>query len=349
MMNRNTLCIFGPHVGRHSGRVPSQGEILAEYFRKEGYDSIISASNRANRFVRLFDINFTALKNRKKINVVLAEVYGGRSFVVEDSLSLLCKWLKLPLVMTLHGGDMPRFMARYPRWAHRVLSRADALTAPSYYLIEAVAKYGFQAHLIPNIINLANYPYRLRQSVTPRLFWMRSFHDIYHPEMAINVLVELRKKYPEASLVMAGSEKGLQEPMRQLANELGIGHSVTFPGFLDMASKVQYGTECDFYLNTNRIDNMPVGVVEACAMGMIVVSTNVGGIPYLLTHKETGLLVPNGDVQAMTNAITRLIEDPKLAMKLSHNALEVAQKSSWECVRPQWENLITEVLGSPNY
>lgn len=350
-MNNQTLCFLGPHVGINLGRVPSQGEILAKHFRQDSNSNhtIISASSSSNRLLRLVGINAILLKNRHRINVVLAEVYGGRSFVVEDSLSLLCKWLKLPLIMTLHGGDMPRFMARYPNWTHRVLRRADVLTAPSHYLIEAVAKFGFQARLIPNIINLANYPYRLRQSAQPRLFWMRSFHDIYHPEMAIHVLFELRKKYPEASLVMAGSDKGLQESTRQLANAFGIGHAVTFPGFLDMAGKVRYGAECDFYLNTNRIDNMPVGVVEACAMGMVVVSTNVGGIPYLLSHEDTGLLVPDGDVQAMVNAIIQLVENPALVTTLSRNALKVAQNSSWKYVRPQWEDLIIEVLGSARH
>ena len=79
-------------------------------------------------------------------------------------------------------------------------------------------------------------------------------------------------------------------------------------------------------------------------MGLPVVATNVGGIADLLTDGETGLLVPDADNTAMSKAVLRLLHDPKLAGCLSTNGRKLAERSSWEQVRPRWENLFTEVM-----
>ena len=247
--------------------------------------------------------------------------------------------------MWLHGGDMPRFMARYPRWTERVLGRADMLVSPSGYLARAVAQHGFHAQVIPNIIDLSDYPYRPRRVLHPRLFWMRSFNSIYNPEMAVRVLARVRTTIPEATLVMAGQTDAHEKEVRRLAEEMGLNGAIQFPGFLDQKKKIQEAERADIYLNTNHIDNTPVTVIEACALGLPVVSTAVGGVPDLLTNGETGLLVPDGDDEAMANAVKRLLGDPDLAARLSANGRHLAERSSWDLVRPQWEKIIKETGG----
>ena len=88
--------------------------------------------------------------------------------------------------------------------------------------------------------------------------------------------------------------------------------AVRFVGFMDMPAKVREGNSAEIFLNTNRVDNMPVAVVEACAMGLPVVATAVGGVPDLLTHEETGLLVPDNDDQSMVAAIMQLLKNSEL-------------------------------------
>ena len=115
-------------------------------------------------------------------------------------------------------------------------------------------------------------------------------------------------------------------------------------GFLDIQGKVREGNAADIFINTNRVDNMPVGVVEACAMGLPVVATAVGGVPDLLTDCETGLLVPDSDDAAMVKAIKRLVSESGLAASLSANGRRLAERSSWESVLPQWDQVFSEVM-----
>ncbi len=340
------LCFVGPMTGRNSGLVTTQGEILSDMFACAGYP-VISVSALRNRYWRLVDIVTTLVRKRKSIDLVMLQVYGGPSFVVEDIASWLGSHLGHRIIMTLHGGAMPSFMGRFPRWSRRVLGRADALIAPSEYLARAVTAYGFRARVIPNIIQLSAYQYRHRQQVRPRMLWMRSFDPDYNPTMAVRVLALLRNRAPDATLVMAGPDGGLEPEVRRLARELGLNGAVHFSGFLDMAQKLVQGDAADIFINTNHIDNMPVAVVEACAMGLPVVSTDVGGIPDLLTAGETALLVPDGDSKLMAEAIYRLLNDPGLAGRLSANGRQLAERSSWERARQQWEDVFAELLSRP--
>ena len=146
---------------------------------------------------------------------------------------------------------------------------------------------------------------------------------------------------------MGGEEKGMLAETQALAQQLGVADFVRFPGFLNMEGKTREANAADIFINTNHIDNMPVAVVEACAMGLPVVATSVGGIPDLLQDGETGLLVPDDDDAAMAAAIERLCRQPALAAKLSTNGRRLAERSSWAQVLPQWEQLIAEVMSRP--
>jgi glycosyltransferase involved in cell wall biosynthesis len=340
------LCFVGPMVGRNPGYVTTQGEILADHFASAGYPTI-SVSASPNRYARLCEIITTLLRKRRGINIQCLQVFGGPSFIVEDVASWLGRSFGQRLVMVLRGGAMPEFMARYPAWSCRVLRRADIIVTPSPFLARAVARFGFTARAVPNMLDLTRYPYRYRKQLGGRLFWMRSFHPAYNPEMAVRVLAHVREAVPEATLVIAGQNKGTQDDVKYLACSLGLDRAVRFPGYLDMTAKLQEANAADIFLNTNHIDNVPVSVIEACAMGLPVVATNVGGIPDLLKDGETALLVPDDDDNAMAEAVRRLLRDPELAGRLSANGRKLAESFSWEHVRPQWEKLFRDVLARP--
>ncbi len=337
------LCFLGPFIGRHFGYIPSQAQIVGDLLIEAGH-SVRFSSASLQRVVRLFEMNLTILRHQRGIDVACLEIYSGRSFVIQDTVSWLCKRLRVPLIMWLHGGALPTFMNQYPRWSRRVLGRADLLVAPSPYLVEAVKVHGFNAQLIPNVVNMDNYPFRERSEVQPKLFWMRSFHNTYNPEMAIDVVAELHRRSLDVRLVMAGPDKGTLPRTKQRAIDLNIGDRVEFPGFIGLSDKISYGNASDIFINTSRIDNMPVAFIEAAALGLPIVSTDVGGIPQLITEGETGLLVPSEAVNEMADAVETLIKQPALTQRLSTNGRALAEKSSWRRVRPQWERAFRSLL-----
>lgn len=323
-------------LGRNHGYVTTQGQIVADLLAADGFE-ITCVSSKINRALRLLEIVTTLIRTRREIDVVVLEVYSGMGFIIADVGARLGRLFNLPLIMFLHGGHLREFVEQYPRWTRSILNRADLLVAPSAFLVEEVGAFGYKISQIANVIDIDSYPFRERRGIEPRLLWMRSFHPIYNPEMAIMVLVELRKSVPNATLTLAGVDKGLEEKIKQMATAVGLSDAVRFPGFLDHAAKIQEFDAADIFLNTNRIDNMPVSVIEACAFGLPVVATAVGGVPYLIEHRVNGLLVANEDVTAMTSAIKELLSDPDLAFQISRRGRALAERSAWNRVRKDWE------------
>ncbi len=338
-----SVCFVTPMAGSQRDGITTQGEILLRYLSKEYPGQFIGTSAKSNRYHRLCDMVQTLTVRRREIGIQCLSVYSGPSFVVADICSRLGRRLGQQLVLHLHGGGLPDLFKQRPGWSRRVLSRAHAIVAPSAFLARAAQGLGFESRVIPNVICLNDYPYRLRAQIQPRLFWMRSFHPIWNPTMAVRVLARLRKEGIKASLVMGGPDKGQLDGTRQLAQALDLAQFVRFAGFLGPKDKAREGDAADIFLNTNRIDNAPVAIIEAWAMGLPVVSTNVGGIPDLVSHGTTGLLVASDDDEAMAGCIRRLLQDPSLSRDLSVNGRQLAERCSWPVVRRQWLELFHQL------
>ncbi|HEX6533933.1 MAG TPA: glycosyltransferase family 4 protein [Gemmatimonadaceae bacterium] len=336
---RPRLCVVGPLVGHNPGRVTTQGEILADRFAAAGY-ALRATSRAASRWARLADIARSLVRWRGDVDVLLVQSYGGPSFVVEDLATFLGRRFGWRVVLHLRGGAMPEFFARWPRWTRRVLGRADAVVAPSTFLARAVEPYSaVPARIIPNVIDVDAYPFVLRERAAPRLFWMRSFHPIYNPVMALRVLARVREAHPDATLAMGGQDNGMLREVRAEAERMGLAAHVRFPGFLDHAAKLREARAADIFISTNRVDNTPVAVIEAAALGLPVVSTDVGGVSHLIADGETGLLVGSDDDAAMAGAVLRLTSDALLVRRLSAAGRALAERSGWALVHTEWDRL----------
>src|SRR5260221_4095830 len=92
---------------------------------------------------------------------------------------------------------------------------------------------------------------------------------------------------------------------------------------------------------------MPAAVTESCGCGILLVTTNAGGIPYLVKHEESALIVNCGDYAGLARHAIRLLEDHDLAQRLAVNARARAQQFTWEKVRDQWLKLYHELANAP--
>ena len=116
---------------------------------------------------------------------------------------------------------------------------------------------------------------------------------------------------------------------------------VSFPGKLSKPDIISLSEDYCIFLNTSNVDNTPVSVMEAMALGLPVVSTNVGGMPYLIQNEQTGLLVPPEDPKAMTAACIKLISQPEFSAQLAKNARIEVENFDWERVKHQWLDLLS--------
>ena len=339
-----TMALFGTFLSWR-GYYKSPCEELADQLDRKGW-KVIRISDRLNKAARLTDMICTAWKMRNAYDVAAIEVYSGPAFVWAEAVSLVLKYLKKPYVLTLHGGNLPAFSRKWPVRVRRMLTSAHQVTTPSRYLLEQMKRFRDDLILIPNPIHIGAYGARLRKKAAPKLVWLRNFRYIYNPLLAPRVVDCLVKRNINADLTMIGPDSGdgTLEKTKKLARQLHLMNRIQFPGGIEK-EEVPAGLQPhDIFINTTFVDNTPISVMEAMACGLCVVSTNVGGIPYLLEHEKDGLLVPPDDPEAMAAAVQRILEEPGLSKRLSRNARLKAERFSWDRILPMWEDLLNSVI-----
>ena len=309
-------------------------EDLADRFTASGR-TVLTTSNRASRVLRLLDMINTVWSRRSEYTLANVDVYSGLSFIWAEIVCLILSLIGKPYVLTLHGGNLPEF-------ARHLLSSAAAVTTPSRYLLDQMQLFRNDIQLIPNSVELSRYDFRVRSLPAPRLVWLRAFHEIYNPCLAIRTVFLLQDDFPEIQLRMLGPDKGdgSFETALRTARELRLEKRVSAPGAIPKSSVPTALNDGDIFLNTTNIDNTPISVLEAMACGLCVVSTNVGGIPYLLDHNHDALLVASDDPASMAAAVRRILTEPGLAERLSRNARLKAEQFDWPIIISKWESVL---------
>jgi L-malate glycosyltransferase len=314
-------------------------ETLGPLLESEGYQ-ITYASDVKNQFLRMLDMMVKTIRNIQNVEVVIIDTYSTFSFYYTVIISLICRIFNRKYICILHGGKLPIRLKKSPFLCQHVFFNAYKNVAPSQYLFNSFSKK-FSANLtyIPNTVDLQNYPKCNKEFSAPRLFWLRSFSEIYNPRMAIKVLGQLRLHYPDAQLIMIGPNvNGMLEKCKQLATDNQL--EVTFTGKLDKKDWVEQSKNYNIFINTTHLDNTPLSLLEAMSLGFPIVSTNVGGIPYLVQHNHSALLVNDNDEKAMSAEIQRLITNKRLRDDLIHNASELVKQFDWKVVRLKWFDIL---------
>ena len=120
-----------------------------------------------------------------------------------------------------------------------------------------------------------------------------------------------------------------------------LGDYVEFTGRLSLEEWTNLSAKADVFINTTNVDNTPVSVLEAMALGLPVVSTNVGGIPYIITNGENGCLCEENDEDDMADKIEILIKSPELVRKITSNARKIIELNyDSEVVKRNWKEYI---------
>jgi glycosyltransferase involved in cell wall biosynthesis len=337
--------IFVDRTRSTAGGYPAITWLLADRLPAERW-TVLATSAKSGRVPFLVDMLATLWRQRHSYAVASVAIFSGSAFAWAEAAVQLLRSLGKPYVAQLHGGNLPGFARRWPERVRRLLSPAAAVTVPSRYLQELMRPYRDDIRLLPNAIDLPAYPFRARTIPGPNLAWLRAFHAIYNPSLALKVLAELVREHPESKLTMVGPDKGdgsLQAFLRT-AEEVHLANRIVCAGLIRKAEVPSCLNRGDVFINTTNFDNTPVSVIEAMACGLCVVSTNVGGIPYLLEHEVDALLVPPDDAEAMVIAVKRILTEPGLAERLSRNGRRKAELFDWQVVLPQWESLFEEVL-----
>jgi colanic acid/amylovoran biosynthesis glycosyltransferase len=258
------------------------------------------------------------------INVVLAE-YGPTA----ASVLRICKYLKTPLVVHFHGFDMSdiEILKIYNQEYKNIFKHAHACIVVSKRMVKDALSLGCPSEKLklctygPSNLYLENTPTYEKQEFVA----VGRFVEKKAPHLTLLSFKEILNSYPHAVLHMCGDGEFLPV-CKSLAKVWNIESNVVFHGVADQDKiKQLFSNALAFVQHSVTAENgdsegTPVAVLEAMAAGLPVIATRHAGIPDVVVENETGILVDEYNVSAMTNAMKFILDNPKIAAIYGNNS-----------------------------
>ncbi len=246
------------------------------------------------------------------------------------------KLRRVPMVVNYRGGNAEEFFARSFLWIKPTMRLVDRLIVPSGFLKQIFARFGLTAEVVPNVIDLDRFTPDSAKKTThingPHIIVTRNLEPIYDIGTALQALAVVKNTWPEVRMTIAGSGPE-RDALVELTQELGLTNNVTFTGRLENEHIALLYRQADLFVNPSLVDNMPISILEALASGVPVVTTDVGGIPFLVEHDRTAMLVPPRDASAMAVALLDLLGNRVKADRLASAGRDYVQRYTWQNVR----------------
>jgi glycosyltransferase involved in cell wall biosynthesis len=264
--------------------------------------------------------------------------------------------LGLPSVITMHGGDVyvnPEQGYDFPtRWYVRpalrwTLRKAGALTA----ITEDCRQHALRAgaprrsiHLVFNGTDLRRFSPAAAGAVDPRfgpnmIFACRQLFPRKGIRFLIEAAAQLKPRFPDLKVVVAGD--GFERPdLIALAERLGIARDVTFLGWVPNSELPQYYRAAALSVIPSLEEGFGIPAAEAMGCERAVVASDAGGLPEVVEHGVTGLIVPRGDANALAEAIGELLADPGRRARMGQAGRERALRLfDWDRSAEQFEQI----------
>lgn len=267
------------------------------------------------------------------------------SFLLAPTPAILAaNLLRKPVVLHYHSGEADDHLSHWRRSVAPLMRMVDEIVVPSAYLQRVFSSHGYHARVIPNLIDTSQFHFRERAALRPRLLSVRNLESYYQVENTITAFAQVKQRFPDATLTIAGHGSH-EHRLRQLAAQLRIS-DIRFLGRVEPAALPAIYDASDIFVNSSVVDNQPVSILEAFASGLPVISTPTGDIAAMLRGGEAGLLVEANAPAAMANAITRLLEEPGLSLRITRSAHEEVGRYTSRLIREQWTSLYARLVAS---
>lgn len=256
----------------------------------------------------------------------------------------LSKLTKAPIVVS-ERADPKEYSPKTQKALQSLACRASGYVFQTDEAADWYAPYlkGVAYEVIPNAINPAFIRPAYAGERDKTVVGVGRFSQQKNFALLIKAFAKVADKFPEHRLVIYG-QGNLLESYQSLAAELGVGDRVEFPGFVpDMPQRLE---KAGMFVLSSDYEGMPNALMEAMALGLPCVSTDCGGggARFLIKDGENGLLVPQKDVDAMAQAMDKILSDEEFAQKLGGNARALQNTLAPEKIYGRWEQFIYQVV-----
>jgi len=280
------------------------------------------------------------LMRREKFDVIHAQTR-----ITQVLASCLSQITKVPFISTCHGF-FKRNIGRqlFPCWGRRVIAISEAVK--KHLMIDFYVPLGNIA-LVYNGIDAKEFKVSARredkQYKDRTVGIIARLSTVKGHKFLLEAMAEVFKEFPDARLFIFGEGK-IKYQLIALAEKLKINEKVFFlPSVSHTAEILQ---EIDIFVMSSIQEGLGLSILEALACALPVIASNVGGIPSIIKHNVSGLLVPPADSMALAGAIMRLMEDRSLVMRMgAKGRQEVEERFNLKVMADNIEAVYKQVAG----
>lgn len=326
-MNVLLICNYKPKVGGISGQV----DILQKMLQTDGHTAEVFSTKAP--FLRRMLLPFKLKSAGKGFDVFHIHCCSNWGFLPAVVGVSVGRRLGKRIVLTYHGGGGEKFFDRHPKLVRHFLTRTDANIVLSGFLAQVLEKHGLPFVTIPNILELDDSRFRQREMLQPNYICTRAHEPLYNIPCILRAFRKVQSIRPEATLTLVGggSEHG---NLVRMAEELGL-QNVTFTGRVANEDIYTYLDRADIMLSAPTVDNMPVSVLEAMNAGLLVISSKVGGVPYMVKNNNTGLLFDSDDSDALAGKMLWAVDNQTVARAIALQGHKAVSRYRWENIKEQ--------------
>lgn len=266
---------------------------------------------------------------------------------------LLTEGRYIPVVTTLHGTDIT-LVGSNNAFAPVVafsINKSDGVTAVSESLRQqTVDLFNIQKEIrvIYNFIDFDRFKKidkdHFKRAIAPNgeriLTHTSNFRKVKRIEDVILVFKKVYEKIPSKLLLIGDGPE--RHAMEELCRKLDLSHEVRFLGKQDAIEELL--AVSDLFIMASESESFGLAALEAMACEVPVISTNVGGLPEVNIHGETGFLSEVGDIEQMAHHAITILSDEELLQQFRKNALAQARRFDIDKILPEYEAYYEEVL-----
>ena len=330
------LALLNPNVHYHEVNVP-------EYplFHYQPYE--LALSSKLVDMVKLHKIEL--------MHVHYAIPHASVAWLAKQILASY--GIYIPIVTTLHGTDITLVGKdlSYEPVVTFAINHSDGITAVSESLKRdtyANFKIEKDIRVIYNFVDLSRFGKKtneqFRSMVAPNgerlIVHTSNFRKVKRVEDVVHVFDRIVKKMPAKLLLIGDGPE--RTAIEKLCREVGNCEHVRFMGRQEAVEEIL--SVCDLFIMPSESESFGLAALEAMACEVPVISSNVGGLPEINIHGETGYLSNVGDVDDMAKNSIALLSNPELLAQFRTNAYAQAQKFALANILPMYENYYARIV-----
>lgn len=307
------------------GGIAVQVKRLADNLCHEGIECDI-LSTKGSLFNRLKAVVSLACRGKRYdvFHVHCCSYHGFFPAIVGVCIGRI---LKKRIILTYHGGEAEGFFKKRTRLVRHTLSKTSANIVLSGFIGEIFDRYEIPYVIIPNIIELNKDSFFERSTIHPSFISTRLLSDTYNIGCTLKAFRTVKMTYTDAHLTVLGDG-----PLRRALEQFVVDNQipdVAFVGQVDNDGIYDYLSQADIMVSSSHFDNMPVSIMEGFNAGLLVIASNVGGVPFMIEDGINGLLFEDDDSEMLAQKMLFAIENQELSKRMIHNAHEGLSHYSW--------------------